>query len=541
MKKITLFALSALTGLAGLAAVKATVKEVSAEGEQIIKPFADYRFQDATNLGKDTSGNGFDLNKVVSSSNPHAFEQLEDEDGKYLSIARDEDQDGNPNGGGAYLYAPQLGTTGRDWSDLIQGNFTVTMTIKSDTNYGRGDRYNISFGRYNSALCMVAWRGAWETAICNSDFFVPEDHPGVEKQAWLESNINQISNTAVGDTWINITCVGNVDEGKLYYYVNGVLASTYEPEGGVRLTNIKSGDEQASYTFCIGAQCDMGGTSTAQYGTCCYRQISVWDCALSADNVATVVGGSDAVLSAQEDGNDVYVTNVEAPDLSDVDFQVTDANKLSSIVKSQLGSKKLKVTTSDGQTHTYPTLWYPGTDGKTIYGKAVQPAINLENKMHSVEYTYTCKMDVDENKVEVSEVLLDGDDFEFGTAINEKRHSIEFILTPKKGVTITTVIYNEMEFEPEEADVDGYYYIQFSKGALIVVETSGQPEGQATSSSEAPVGSSEAPTSNPTSQPTGSDGGTTSSGCGGSIAAGSIILALIGFAGVAVIARKKEN
>lgn len=100
-----------------------------------IKPFALYTFEDSSNLGKDTSGNGFHL--TATGTNNSALDGSD----RYLSLS-----------GAGGLYAAGLSGK-KDFSDYMKGSYTVRMIIKSATKGGAN--YLITTGQYNATFTVV--------------------------------------------------------------------------------------------------------------------------------------------------------------------------------------------------------------------------------------------------------------------------------------------------------------------------------------------------------------------------------------------------
>ena len=370
-----------------------------------------------------------------------------------------------------------------------------------------GGKDNVRFGSTN-AVCAKKF-------TCASGDFVPVS-------------------SSLDEDWITITVTGDKDTGRIKMFLNGVYIQDKTVSTGTRLTNVKADEEASSYAFCIGGQCDVrGGSVDPLIGAVCdYREVAVYDCKLSDQNVKELYDGNRAVISKQEEGNNDYVTEVQPVDASAIDLDITDKNTVNGVIRESLGSKKVKVNTTAGS-RSYNTIWYPAADGQTIKGKVlVDNAINVDNTQASLTYKYVCKLDYDPNKVTVSEVQLDNAAYEFGGAISSARHTVSFVLTPKEGVTIEAVSFNEMDWDPEE---DGevpagsfLYYITFLKGAHISVETSGgSSQGGEEGEQPAPdQGGEQAPAKK---------------GCGSSIIATSAILSITAALGAGLLLLKKKE
>ena len=429
----------------------------AAEGEVVIEPFAHYEFNDAENPGKDSSKHGFDLKKASTSGKAEAMQMLvdpADNDG-YVSIRRDQYDNGQTKNTGAYLYAPQQGNTSYDFSDMVSGSYTVSFTFKSDNTIGHGDVYALTFGRYTSCLTIVPWADGIELQLTNLEFAPGETNE--EKQTYVEANKRKYAISTLD--WINLTVTADADSNVYCVYVDGELLETLTLPG-VKLTSSSFDD----YTFCIGAQCNIYGNSATQFGNVDVKDLAIYDCALSEENVKAVLANEQPTLSKQP-ANTVYVESVEQLDLEEIDLEITDVNTLDVLLGEGLPSK-VKATTSNGVERSYPVYWYAGADS-TIRGYVQSGYLNPTGAEVVLEYKYVAKFDYDEDLVTIKNIKLDGEDYVPGTPISSTKHLLQFEVEAKAGAKLGSVMYWGMETDPDD---EGIYYVDILEGALVYID-----------------------------------------------------------------------
>lgn len=428
---------------------------VSADNNTVIKPFAHYKFDDANHYGKDSSSHGFHLEQASTSGNRNAMQLLSDGKDGYISIRRDQKENGETKGTGAYLYAPKQGNTSYDFSDMVKGSYTFSMKFRSDNTTGFGDVYAISFGPYTQCLTVIPWRNGIEVQLNNIEF-APGSTPE-EKIEFCENNKFFVAYST--KNWIDLSIVADADSKESRVYINGQII--YEDNlPGVKLTSSANDD----YAFCIGAQCNIYGASAQQFGNVDIKDLVIYDCALSQENIANVIKGKDAVLEKQP-SETVYVTAIEEIDATAFDLQITDANPFETILEGGLPSK-MKVTLSNGITRSFPVYWYPGNND-TIRGYIQSGYMNPSAFETEMKCGYVAKFDYDEDSVTISEVKLDGQDYVPGTEITPAKHTLSFKLDVTGGATLNSVSYYGMEWEPED---DGTYYVDIAEGGLITID-----------------------------------------------------------------------
>lgn len=194
MKRILSLGIVLALAAGGMAFAPKATEAVSAGAEDaaVIQPMAMYEFDDAENPGKDTSANGYDLVALNTSTQGEAAMQVKTDEttGKnYLSLISDRSSDGMGGTSGACLYAPQLGNSGMDFSDLIRDSYTVTITFRRDNTSNIGDHYMLATGRYNDSFQLTPWRSAVQVQVNN--MYMAPGATDDEKQAWLEAQYHR--------------------------------------------------------------------------------------------------------------------------------------------------------------------------------------------------------------------------------------------------------------------------------------------------------------------------------------------------------------
>ena len=453
MKKILIVCLSLL--LCSLFLIN--TNSVFASEQTVIEAFAHYEFEDVNNYGKDSSKHGFDLKKVNTSINNDAIQLLVDEndDDGYVSIRRDQDENGVTKGSGAYLYAPQQGNSSYDFSDMITGSYTFSMKFRSDNTIGEGDVYAISFGRYNSCLTVVPWKNGLSIQLNNIEF--AEGTSLEEKQEYCAQQLYEISCSTL--EWIDLSITADSDTNESCVYINGELIYK-ETLKDVKLTS--SGMED--YTFAIGAQCNIYGASAQQFGNVDIKDLVIYDCCLSAENILNVIFGQDAVLEKQPT-DIIYVKSVETLNPATIDLEITDVNTFDSIMENSL-PEKVKVTLSNNVDRSYPVYWFVGQD-QTIRGYVQCGFVNPSLSEIELQYEYVAKFEYDDKLVTISDIKLDGAEYVPGTPITSAKHMIYFKLEVAEGAVVNSVSCLGMDWEAED---DGTYYIDIAEGGLIVID-----------------------------------------------------------------------
>lgn len=432
MKKLFGLGLAALVLAGSLSFAPLGVKADGAEAT-VINPLALYEFQDATNPGKDSSGNGYDLkSKTVGIG---VCEIAEDTDGsKYLKLDsfRDETTGGNTNNGG-FLYAPAVKGK-KDFSDMLTGSYTVELTFRRD-NTGKfkniGDHYLLCTGKYNNAFGITPWKDGIEYQVDNhANYEAQYSGDELNNVTWSKMVCPKIDT----NEWTKIVVVGDADNNCVSIYHNGTLVET------VTVPALYFSYQNNAYTFCIGAQAEYDGNACTMFATADVKHCTVYDTALSASNVAKIYAGEDAVVEE----NQVYVTGINEVDTEGMDLQITNVNTLD-VVMSETLPKKVEVQLSNGTTKACNVFYYV-KDSK-IVGYVQSKYANPDCLTASVDYQYTVKINYDETLVSLKNVCMDDEPVTLGTAITAGRHEITFEVVPVNDYVTC-----------EEIEYDGGYY-----------------------------------------------------------------------------------
>ena len=401
MKKVLSFSLAAMLSLGAFAAfpVANAVAEESVTEEKIVRPLAAYEFDDVNDPGLDSSGHGFNLKKKVVGASADAFKVLEDTDGEnYISLSRTED-----GSGGGLLYAPELGNSGKDFSDLIEESYTVSLTFRRDNSSNNGSHYVLATGRYNKCFQITPWLGGIQIQLYSQHLA-----PGAtaeEQGQWIEQNTKMISGVDTSD-WTTVTVSTDAITNISSVYINGEIRETFN------LTDVSFTWREDNYTFTLGAQCQVSGNACTQFATVDIKQCRVYDCALSEANVERLYNGQEAIV---EEGT-AYIQEVAEIDTSALDLYATDVNTVDVIVNEVLPTSVM-TTISNGMKVPAKITWFPVSETQ-IAGYLHSLYANVDQLYKTVDYGYTVRFDYDETLVRIGSVKLDGNAYEPGTPID---------------------------------------------------------------------------------------------------------------------------
>ena len=464
MKKLFSLVLSfaLLAGAAGsLMNVNQAVEANAEEAAIEITPFAHYEFLDAENPGKDTSGNNFDLLPYVTSSNPEALQVKQDEQGEnYLQLVSERNADGssaNLNKGGC-LYAPELGTSGKDFSDLITGSFSVAFTFRRDNTTNRGDHYSLATGRYNDSFQITPWKNCVGVQLENYQFAPGATHD--EKQQHMESCITDVPK--VTTDWTTVIAIEDADTNTAYIYIDGQLM-VEKPLTGVAMTR-----QDSKYVFTLGAQSEANGTTanaTIGFATVDIKECRVYDSALTAENVAQLMAGNEATVGADTE----YIASVQQLNAEDYDLLATDVNTIDKIGKEVLPQQvKINLAVS-GVSLNAPVTWYPVKENGVNKIKGyVHSSYARTAPQYSFEYGYTIRLEYDSSKVTVTQVKLNNMAYTPGTPIEAKKQYLSFKVRAASDNAEVTVSYLDFGWDP--IDEDGVYQLEVTGGAHVYIE-----------------------------------------------------------------------
>ena len=459
MKKIFSLALSfaLFAGVAG--SLPTNNKVVHAADEAIeITPFAHYEFLDANNPGKDSSGNNFDLLPYVTSSSPEALQIKQDSNGEnYLQLVSDRDAQGHALNRGGCLYAPELGNSGKDFSDLVTGSFTVSFTFRRDNSAWIGDHYALATGRYNDSFQITPWKSVVDVQLSNYKFAPGETHE--EKQVHMETSITPVPH--VTTEWTNVIVVEDADTNMASVYINGELKGEY-PLAGVAMTR-----QDSKYVFTLGAQSEAIGTTanaTIGYATVDIKECRVYDSALTSANVAQLYSGEEATLAADTE----YIASVQELNAADYDLLVTDVNSISKIGSEVLPSKVNVTLGVSGVSVKAPVTWYPvKEDGVEKIKGYIHSSYARTASQYAFEYGYTIRLDYDSSKVTVTQIKLNNMAYTPGTPIEAKKQYLSFKVRAVSDRATINVSYLDFDWDPFE---EGVYQLEVTGGAHVYID-----------------------------------------------------------------------
>lgn len=540
MKKTLAFMASALLAagiVGGAMPAKANAEEVTTAShvEEVqttiggIAPFAYYKFDAEENFGKDQTGR-FDLTQKINGAGKV---ELKEENGmKYAAFRRNKEKD-NPDyseptqsTSGVSFYAKGLDKSSLDFSDIVAGSYTLSVTFRAPfhpDNYGACTI--VALGRFNDALSIVPWQ------------------TGIEIQPYSRYTFGEVSQGEVDGkkvvvpcdrrNWLTFTVVGDYDANEVRAYVNGELAGTYEVNP-VSLTNkgVMNGPQGgADYCFSIGSANSIGGGGMEATADADIKDVALFDYALDNNAVKAVYDEEGVTYSGAN-----YTTLPEL-DVSDIDMQITDANTISNVLN-KFSTKKAKVSTTnnDGDKETLNVFWTTAGTTDTIYG--IPQSETLAN-IKGVHYKYKCdtviKFVYDKNAVTLSEATLKKIDLDVDKVnvlpddVANLSSTLSFKVEPKDGYEIVSVMCdNADEFDKDLWETDEHFIsIRVRNGAKVIVESrkiGGNDPVDSGSSGNSSGGST--------------SGKTDGKGCKGSLSAGFFPVAL---AAAAVIVSKKKR
>lgn len=424
-----------------------------------IKPLVWYEFDDPDNMGKDSMGN-FDLTPVIGQYTDPATEELvtcltqqSDTDGsKYAQFVSNRGEDGQLSSKiGANLYAPRLGASAYDFSDLISGSFSVEITFRRDNMNMIGNHYVLACGKYNNAFQITPWKDGIEIQI--NHFDDAEGADDTEKQSWMEKNTIVVP----WDTneWTTLLVSADAETNTVNIYINGELKATRT------VKHVEMTKKSEDYAFSIGAQCNINGGSQEGYSTVDIKDCKVFDCALSAANAQQLYKGETATYEGD------YIDSVAELDTEALDLFVTDVNTVDNIMNNVL-PKTMNVTLNTGVTIPANVWWIDRGEGQ-LYGYIQSDYANVKQLSVSAEYGYTVRFDYDESAVAVTGIKLDGQAYTPGTEISEGRHTVSFTITVLEGCELNDVYYYEISQFPLE-DGGSDYSVTINNGGCIIID-----------------------------------------------------------------------
>ena len=483
MKKTLAFMASALLAagiVGGAMPAKVNADDVTAAShvEEVqttiggIAPFSYYKFDAEENFGKDQTGR-FDLTAKI---NGNGKVELKEENGmKYAAFRRDKNND-NPDytdveqsTSGVSYYAKGLDKTSLDFSDIVAGSYTLSVTFRAPfhpDNYGACTI--VALGRFNDALSIVPWQS------------------GIEIQPYSRYTFGEVAQGEVDGkkvvvpcdrrNWITFTVVGDYDANEVRAYVNGELKGAYDVNP-VSLSNkgVMNGPQGgADYCFSIGSANSIGGGGMEATADADIKDVALFDYALDNDAVQAVYNGENV------DFKGVSYSSLPELDVADIDMQITDENKISDILN-KFSMRKAKVSTknSDGENESLNIFWTTAGSTDTIYGI---PQSNTLANTKGVYYKYKCdtviKFAYDKNAVTISEAVIKKIPLDVDKAnvlpedVANSSSTLSFKVEPKDGYEIVSVMCdNSNEYDKGLWETDEHVIsFRVRNGAKVIVE-----------------------------------------------------------------------
>ncbi len=473
MKKLMSLMLAAAITAGGTALLNPQAVKASAEAavDNTIKTVAHYEFNDANNIGKDSSTNGFDLlAKDTSAPNdPEKGVDWGEEEGKTFAKLRRTYTDDKNNDRGGILYA-QAVSGSKDFSDLVSDSFTLSIEFRGvNVPEANGSYYLLQTGKYNGSLGIAPWNDHIEYQPYSQIGAPVEDVTSDEAYNWTQTNRRSIP-TEVNGKWHTLTISADADTGSIAIYYNGVLYTTLtQPDAKIFLS---SGDLNR-YTFCLNGQCESDGGANTMYGSFDIADVRVYDIALSEANVTKLYNGEEAVI---EEGM-VYATEIKdvQSQLDAVDTKITDRNKMTDIINAL--PKTVRVNTSDGSAKKTNIVWYKANEDTIkcyLQGKGYS---NVKQLSLSVKYGYTVDFTYDKTLIKVTDVKINDEAFVPGTMSTKFKNAALTFKIEKLDPTVqlTGFYYDNMEYTMEDVaeymwdEELGCYYIDVSDGLNIEI------------------------------------------------------------------------
>lgn len=277
---LTAFAISFGTGMKISLNSAAETENTVTASENLI---AHYRFDDATDFGKDSSGKGNDL----AVNNASQLSQ-----GKYgINLAGTETDGANMG----MLYAPYADGTTTDFSDNILGDYTISFwAVMTGTGY-------------------VVQSGQWEGAFSVA-------HNGADVFAAASAGETKVNFSATPNVWHYVTITASTTDKKAYYYLDGALQST-EDMAGTQFTMAATG-----MVFTIGGQCNPNDKWFANGMKGSFADFRIYNKALDAAMVVEVMNMSG--ITAGSDGDNVDWIDPETEGRLIAHYEFKDANNV---------------------------------------------------------------------------------------------------------------------------------------------------------------------------------------------------------------------
>lgn len=409
----------------------------------ILTPQAWYQFDDAGNIGKDSTGNNHLL--MADTSNSAVAEIKQDTDGEnYLRLVRSASNQGKG------LYAPKI-ADGTDFSDLIKNSFSVEITFRSDISAAQGDHYLLTVGSYFDSLSVRQW-GDKIDIITSNRTFAPEGTSAPGTQGYVDWRSKYtLSVPYTRNTWATLLITADQEDKTVTAYIDGVQKGKIE-DVDVLLTY------QSNYAFALGMQSSHGGNATAMYANTEIKDCKVFDYALTAGNAKALYTDGSAEVSDEV----TYITAIQELELDEM--TVTDL-KTPETLAGQL-SKKVQASLSTGVSINCDVVWYKVPGESRLRGYIQSPFANVKGLDYSINLVETMDFDYNPELVTVSEIKLNGVDFVPGTEINTNNINVlTFKITVVGDNVIEKVLWKDDNIRPQ----DGVYEVTTKRGVTIVI------------------------------------------------------------------------
>ena len=332
-----------------------------------------YKFED-TNFGKDSSNNN-NLNIIGT------IKTNTNEKGIYLD-------------GESFLYAPALKDT-NDFSDYLK-SYTYSINFKRD---------DIDENQF----------------LINSTAY--GDGMGVFINNWISiyfgSNHELVINYKKGE-WNHLVVTCNMESGYCAAYLNGALAAedTFNPK---ELYVV--GKDKPLYTFCIGGQCDINGTSSTGLFKGYVDDVRLYSFAASKEFVSGIFTDTNKEGVSGWFKDSLSSISVE----DDIDFVIANDNTVEDV----LAFLPVEVTiynedkSVSGKANV---LWYIKED--IVIGRLYNcDLVNVDNIKYTRKLTYKIEAIINGKGIVSSEVV-------------NKDDSVTLTFTPDNGYTLKEASYN---------------------------------------------------------------------------------------------------
>ncbi len=388
-----------------------------------VKPVAWYEFNDANNLGKDSMGN-FDLKVGGKGIIEH------DEDGFVTFTKANE----------SFLYAPYLyGAV--DYSDLLTGGYTVSVTINADNTVMEGNRYAITTASYGAGFCLVGSNNGYRL---------------VYSSGGDRTHSTRYETGSLKDKWVNLTITADKENKEISFYVDGLL---YDQ---IIVDDYQGFSKVDEYVFAIGAQAKGTGKNSAQYFEGKISDVKVYDFALSQRNVKDMYDNANTDTPFSSVVNYDVVESISV-DTESLDLIINENNSLDDVLAGL--PTTVVVKDSEKQEQTCSVVWLGFNDG-VIRGYVKGTLIaNAGCVFAEVQPKYVIDMATATNG-QYSEVTLNDQPFTSQPLSYGENNVLKFKVNVENGYKLSYVAVNNQRVTPDSygvytVDVNDYAKVSF--------------------------------------------------------------------------------